>query len=136
MSCLVSGFVPSWIFNMRRTASSTGFQRKRMSVTCQPLSELLLYPNPRMAALPTLSFQAKGVILLWASGGTFAWKLSVGRAAIRGFGYRRSSLTLSFQAKVPPDAQSSITHPFLFASINGRRSFFRCILWKQTRTGE
>lgn len=34
----------------------------------------------------------------------------------------------SFQAKVPPDAQNSITHRFLFAFINGRRSFFLCIL--------
>lgn len=34
----------------------------------------------------------------------------------------------SFQAKVPPDAQNSITHRFLFAFINGQRSFFLCIL--------
>lgn len=39
-------------------------------------------------------------------------------------------LTQSFQAKVPLDAQNSITHRFLFASINGRRSFFRYILTK------
>lgn len=36
--------------------------------------------------------------------------------------------TQSFQAKVPPDAQNNITHRFLFASINGRRSFFLYIL--------
>lgn len=36
--------------------------------------------------------------------------------------------TQSFQAKVPPDAQNSITRRFWFASISGQGSFFLCIL--------